>query len=154
MEAKFSEETALRTRFASENTMNAEFHGIDVLRSELSGNGEMDAQFIEAARATGQKLLVATTAEWNAQRSLIAEKGCVYVYSDYEHTELGTPVPGFKVGDGLAYLIDLPFNDDLFLAHASDNVIHVTDAEREFWNNKVTAYINATNTEELVLTKN
>ena len=99
-------------------------------------------------------LLVGTTAEWNSQTHLIARKNIVYVYSDHEHDSLGNPIAAFKVGDGLTYLIDLPFNDDLWMEHINDTTVHITDAEREFWNNKVTAYLNAQDLEELILTKN
>ena len=98
-------------------------------------------------------LYVATTAEWDSNKFLIGAKDVVYVYTDHLTNEKGEPVPGFKVGDGLAYLIDLPFNDDLFIKHINNSGIHVTEEEKEFWNNKVTAYINAGNPEELVLTK-
>lgn len=98
-------------------------------------------------------LTVATTAEWDAQRELIAKEGVVYVYSDHHTNPDGQPVPGFKVGDGKAYLIDLPFNDDLAMRHIANTTIHVTEEEKEFWNDKVTAYMDAENAECLVLSK-
>lgn len=102
----------------------------------------------------GNNVRVATTAEWDAQRDLIGVKNVVYVYTDHEQTEDGKPIPGFKVGDGMAYLIDAPFNDDLALRHIYDTSIHVTPEEKEFWNNKVTAYLDAEDIECLILTKN
>lgn len=102
----------------------------------------------------GNNVRVATTAEWDAQRDLIGVKNVVYVYTDHEQTEDGNPVPAFKVGDGLAYLIDAPFNSDIAMQHIQDTTVHVTAAEKEFWNNKVTAYLNAENMEQLILTKN
>jgi len=99
-------------------------------------------------------LLVGTTAEWNSQTHLIGRRDIVYVYTDHEHDSQGNPIPAFKVGDGLTYLIDLPFNDDLWLEHIHDTTIHVTEADKEFWNNKVTAYLNAQDLEDLILTKN
>ena len=95
---------------------------------------------------------VGTTEEWNSRPSLIGAKNVVYVYTDHETDGDGQPIPGFKVGDGLAYLIDLPFNDDLMVTHINNQLIHVTEEERAFWNNKVSAYIDADNNEELVLT--
>lgn len=95
----------------------------------------------------------ATTEEWNSQREMIAERNVVYVYTDHETTTDGKPVPGFKVGDGLAYLIDLPFNDDISMGHIQDDTVHVSSADREFWNNKVTAYLNVSDLENLILTK-
>ena len=94
-----------------------------------------------------------STEEWNSKPALIGTQGIVYVYTDRFVNEEGQAVPGFKVGDGLAYLIDLPFNDDIFVAHMSDTSIHITDEERLFWNNKVTAHLDAFDLETLVLTK-
>lgn len=115
---------------------------------------EISAEIQSFAIRLNDNLLVATTEEWNSHRELIAQKNVVYVYSDHETNEEGQAVPGFKVGDGLAYLIDLPFNDDLAIRHIYNTGIHVTPEEKEFWNNKVTAYINASDTEQLILTKN
>lgn len=99
----------------------------------------------------GNNVRVATTEEWNSQVDLIGVKNVVYVYSDHEYTEDGKPIPGFKVGDGLAYLIDAPFNDDLALRHIYNTGIHVTEEEKAFWNSKVTAYLDYENIENLVL---
>ena len=113
-----------------------------------------DIQTVEIGGGGTENVRVATTEEWNSQPQLIGLRGVVYIYSDHEMTDDGKPIPGFKVGDGLGYLIDAPFNDDLAIQHIADTSIHVTDAEKEFWNNKVTAYIDATNIENLILTKN
>ena len=99
----------------------------------------------------GNNVRVATTAEWDAQRELIGVKNVVYVYTDHEQTPDGKPIPGFKVGDGMAYLIDAPFNDDLAIRHIHDTTIHVTEEEKAFWNSKVTAYLDFENIENLVL---
>lgn len=99
----------------------------------------------------GNKVLVATTAEWDAQLTLVGELNTVYVYVDHHVNANGGLVPGFKVGDGLAYLIDKPFDDDIFIAHAADSGIHVTSTEKTFWNGKVSAYINPNNLEQLIL---
>ena len=55
-------------------------------------------------------------------------------------------IPGFKIGTG-AYLVDIPFVTDWI----EDGL--VTNAEREFWNNKVTAILDQNNPELLYLTK-
>lgn len=101
-----------------------------------------------------------TTAEWNAQIELISKKNIIYVYTDHQQTinEKGEVIniPGMKIGDGLAYLIDLPFMDTLYADHIENNTIHITENERIFWNNKVTAYYvdSEENSENLILTKN
>jgi hypothetical protein len=51
-----------------------------------------------------------TTANWNSQPQLVAEKGCIYIYSDAKIYE-GVPLPRIKVGTGSVYLIDLMFID-------------------------------------------
>lgn len=97
-----------------------------------------------------------TTEGWNSQPSFVGKAGCIYIYSDYKKTEdaLGNTVfiPGFKVGDGNAYLIDIPFTDKLMYEHMADGTIHVTPEEKIFWNNKVRAYY--ADDEMLVLTTN
>lgn len=117
--------------------------------------GENEPVRMDIKTGTGgggtKNLLVATTAEWNAQPDLIGAKNTVYVYSDKGRNEQGQAVPAYKVGDGLAYLIDLPFSDDLFIMHAADTNIHVTEQEKAFWNSKVTAFVDSDNPELLVL---
>ena len=102
-----------------------------------------------------------TTANWNLQPFLISERKGVYIYSDFEiiYDEVGNPtfIPGIKIGDGTTYVIDLPFITDemtsLLLSHIGDTHVHLTDAEREFWNNKITCYLDREDLENLVLSK-
>lgn len=93
-----------------------------------------------------------TTTGWNSIPNLVSEKGVIYVYTDH-YVEDGVAYPGFKIGDGLAYLADLPFTDDPFFEHINNQDIHVTLAEKQFWNNKVRAYLED-NTENIVFTTN
>ena len=50
-------------------------------------------------------------------------------------------IPGIKVGDGMAYVQDLPFIDgdlrDRLLDHVNNMEIHATIGEKMFWNNKI-----------------
>lgn len=102
-----------------------------------------------------------TTAAWNMQPELIAERGGIYVYSDkatiYDAVGNPTLVPGIKIGDGTSYLIDMPFvGDEIIYAliqHTSNNVRHITAEERTFWNNKVSSYLDAHDGENLILSK-
>lgn len=96
------------------------------------------------------RMKIDTTANWNAVgNTFIPLKGEIIVYSDYGTKDDGNgnliPVPNFKVGDGLAYCIDLPFvADDLregLANHIMDTGVHITEAERQFWNNKVRCYV-------------
>lgn len=102
-----------------------------------------------------------TKENWDTQTTLVAEEGVVYIYSDYMIIEDGagnqTPVAGIKIGDGTSYLIDLPYISDaatyLITMHVSNTGVHVTPAEKQFWNNKVSAYINHTDAECLEISK-
>jgi hypothetical protein len=49
-----------------------------------------------------------TTAEWDAQPTLIPKKDTLYVYTDYMTID-GVTIPGMKIGDGSTYLINLPY---------------------------------------------
>lgn len=89
-----------------------------------------------------------TTENWNNARGMIPLEGEVIVYNDYatitkivDEEEKTIIVPAIKIGDGRAYVQDLPFvNDDLrdqLLNHINNPEIHVTMAEKLFWNNKL-----------------
>lgn len=99
------------------------------------------------------QIFIDTTANWEKQTSLVSIRGALYIYSDYQ-TEDGTDIPGIKVGDGLAYVVDLPFTDVKYSEHLADTVSHITSAERTAWNNKVSVVINGTAPETLVFTTN
>lgn len=102
-----------------------------------------------------------TTANWALQGGLIAEEAAIYIYSDYSWRTIGAenrvPLAGIKIGDGTSYLIDLPFITDqatsLILSHISNTSLHVTAAEKEFWNNKVSSYLDGSDLENLILSK-
>ena len=107
---------------------------------------------------TGCKVLYDTTANWNAKPQLKSKKGYIYIYSDYKQDSQGNDIAGMKVGNGNAYLIDLGFTDEFVLdmldEHIQDNVRHITQAEREFWNNKVRCYTSTVDGDELIFTTN
>ena len=99
------------------------------------------------------KVLYDNTASWNSQPQLISQLGYLYIYSDYKQDGEGNNIPGIKVGDGNAYLIDLPFSTKLIDEHIANAIIHITQAERDFWNNKVTCYIDENNITRLIFSK-
>lgn len=74
----------------------------------------------------------------------IPEAGRIIIYSDKSIID-GVAYPGIKIADGLAYVVDLPFVGDdvtsriisLLESHINDKSIHITDTERQFWNNKI-----------------
>lgn len=86
------------------------------------------------------KVVYHTTEYWNSRPDMISEKGYLYVYSDWKVID-GKTIAGIKIGDGQAYLIDLPFTDEIWAAHIDDVIRHITSTERTFWNNKVRCYI-------------
>lgn len=99
-----------------------------------------------------------TKAGWNAQSSLIAEEGAIYIYKDYSTISEGEDtkdVPAIKIGDGTSYLIDMPIVNgdiaDMLLEHINNAVIHVTSDDKTFWNNKSSAYLQPNTDETLVL---
>lgn len=110
--------------------------------------------FKEGSGLSEGKILVNTTENWNAQPQIKSQPKTIYVYSDYQQVEedgVVKNVPGFKVGDGNAYLIDLAFTDVVMTNHVNDMDIHVTLEEKEFWNNKVRGEVTG---ENLTLTIN
>ena len=82
-----------------------------------------------------------TTDFWNMRRDYVPPLGMLVVYTDYSTTEEGVLVPNFKIGDGNAHLIDKPFVGadvrEILEEHVADMTIHITQQEREKWNNKL-----------------
>lgn len=102
-----------------------------------------------------------TTANWNQAGGFIPLRGEIIIYDDYEtktwtEMEYGEEVtktvniPNIKIGDGSAYVQDLPFVDqrtrEILMEHINNQEIHVTLQEKAFWNNK----INIDDSEEIV----
>lgn len=102
-----------------------------------------------------------TESNWNRQLTLVSEKGAIYIFTNHSYIEdqYGNiwPVPAIKIGDGNAYVVDLPFISDyllkLLLNHTNNSDIHVSAQEKQFWNNKVTAFVDNSDPEKLVLSK-
>lgn len=126
------------------------FYGSGLLSS---GGGSSDSA----------KVYSKTKEEWNSQRDLISEKNVFYVYTNYKTTDEGKNIPGLKIGDGLAYIIDLPFTavgeQDLtqVFQHIRNAAIHVSAEDRQTWNsavetvnNKVSVDISPSNPENIV----
>lgn len=89
-------------------------------------------------------VLIDTTANWAAKPQFIPERGTIVIYSDRSVID-GINYAGMKAGDGMAYLVDLPFiGDDVAIRimsvinnHIANTDIHVTAAEKAYWNNKL-----------------
>ena len=89
-----------------------------------------------------------TTAHWNAAQGFIPLDGEVIIYTDYQtitevvnNENVTKKIPGIKIGDGQAYVQDLPFIDqdlrDALFAHIANYDVHVTLNDKAFWNNKL-----------------
>ena len=99
------------------------------------------------------EILYNTTEYWNSQIGVQSQAGVLYVYSDYREED-GVYIPAVKIGDGNAYIIDLPFADDIYAKHIANKTMHVTNEERAFWNDKVTCFIDPLNDKKIIFTKN
>lgn len=50
-----------------------------------------------------------TTEEWSQMIDYIPKAKTIIVYSDYQQDKDGNYIPGLKIADGMAYVVDLPF---------------------------------------------
>lgn len=85
------------------------------------------------------RILYKTTAEWDADPTLVGQSHYIYVYLDAdsyvdEHGET-VYVPAIKLGDGTTLLINTPMmtaaTSSTVLAHLEDTYIHIQAGERE-----------------------
>jgi len=101
-------------------------------------------------------IAVDTTANWNSDITYIPPEGKIIIYIDRGTITKNNStqfVPGIKIGDGLAYLIDLPYVGDdqiasvlaVLQAHIQDSTAHVTTADRTRWDNKLNYSITGEN---------
>ena len=124
--------------------LSVDFNVINDISIDFNASPQLEAQFGSVYVVGGDcRVLYATTATWNSQPQLVSARGYLYIYSDYKQNGQGQNIAGFKVGDGNAFLIDMPFTDEVMQDHITDTVHHITQAEREFWNNKVRCFIDA-----------
>lgn len=87
----------------------------------------------------------ATTAEWNARPNYVPRNNEVCIYDDYRIiTDIDGNqdlVKGVKIGDGNAYLIDLPFItdgiDNSLSDHINNTSVHTNSMEKTVWNSKL-----------------
>ena len=126
------------------------------LRASVSSGAGLRAA-IDVMNTGALPLHFGSTAYWNAAPDLIGKKYHIYVYTDYAEIERDgekIAVPNIKIGDGSAFLIDNPFIttsvEELLEAHIADDVRHITEEERSFWNNKVSCYIDEQDEENVI----
>lgn len=94
---------------------------------------------ILSGTGSGDKIMAKTTAQWAQETSLVSVYGGIYIYMDYRQ-ESGDNIPAMKIGDGNAYVVDLPFFST-----------GCTEADRQRWDNKVSAMLSPLDSETLVL---
>lgn len=111
--------------------------GIDTAKKELTFS--MSGGGIGYAKA-----MTDTTENWNLKPTFIPSKGLIIVYTDHgmivrEGETIN--VPGIKIGDGAAYLVDLPFVGEdwhgVLEEHIQNTDIHANPDEKSFWNAKL-----------------
>ena len=91
--------------------------------------------------SSGRREVISNTTEaWNSNPGLKSVKDIIYVYTDYKIVE-GQPVPGIKIGDGLAFIVDLPF---------VSSPMDITQEQIDFWNDKCAAMIDPEDPEHLI----
>lgn len=107
-----------------------------------SSSGLMSAA--DKAKLNATTIRYNTTHYWDCLVGYIPGPGEIIIYSDYREVEIDgrtVTLPGIKIGSGNAYVQDLAFLDmgqtEILLSHIRDNVRHITDEERAYWNNKL-----------------
>lgn len=92
---------------------------------------------------------------WDAQTNLRTEANAMYVYTNGTQDSQGRNIPYIKIGDGSAYLIDIPFLDNVLLEqlteHINDTESHVSAEDRARWDNKVRVYTSAQVEDEQII---
>lgn len=122
-----------------------------VERSSTTGDMYVDIEQGKRLHIVPDSPIKYVSKSWvNSHKKTIPGAGEVYVIADNESstiidqdgTEKSVDVPAIKVGDGAAYLADLPIS------------YWVTQDRKEFWDNKVSVIEPSLNSEELIFTKN
>ena len=123
-------------------TIDASFQNVlNLSASMMNLTNNVNADLNSSYPTGGTNIIYNTSEYWNSHPTLISKRGYIYVYSDWAQDSQGRDVAGLKVGDGKAYLIDLPFTEQILIDHLNDMVRHITEQERENWNQKVRCYM-------------
>lgn len=116
--------------------MENELNVRGVVRPEISIQGKVIPSInvrgeIQKGIGSGAGVIMKTKAEWAALPTLMSHKGVFYVYTDYRQEENPetheiVDIPAMKIGDGMTYVIDLPFT-----------TISITEEDIRKWNDHV-----------------
>ena len=94
-------------------------------------------------------IIIKSAQAWPEYDHAISNLGTIYIYT-YENES-----PKVRIGDGGAYICDLPFTTDTISNkidnHINNETIHISQEQRQFLNDKVTAYVHPDNQNQLVL---
>ena len=130
-----------------------------VVSGRLNVSQGMSGNLAASGRISDIPIHYGTTEHWNSQPDLVGKKSHIYVYSDYAETEIDgktVAIPNIKIGDGSAFLIDNPFIsksvEDILNLHIDDNSVHISETERNFWNDKVRCFIDPEDPEKIIFT--
>lgn len=114
---------------------------IQIVKQDFVTNVQVNEKVQEAIKET---ILYDTKTNWDAKTDFIPPKGTIVIYSDYAKYK-DQDYPSFKVGDGNAYLIDLPFSGgDLraaLTAHIENTSIHLSTEDRNKLESSVKASV-------------
>lgn len=73
-----------------------------------------------------------------------SKRNYIYVITDYYTDSNGVNHPAIKIGDGNSYVGDLSYvtagdtdTTDMLMQHINDNIRHITQEERNRWNNNI-----------------
>jgi len=111
------------------------------------------AQAVESLQLHRPEVYFDTVAGWTAKGAIVSQANTIYIYTDYQEDGDGNKIAGIKIGNGNAYLGDIPFLDTVYLEHVNNTDIHITAAERQKWNEKVTCFPSLIDDEMVIFTK-
>lgn len=106
---------------------------------------------LESDLANKTSFIIKSYSDWQQEGYKISKQGQFYLYfPDHEGQDIK-----MKIGDGLAYIVDLPFVTDFLentiTTHINDGVIHISSAERSYWNSKVSVGVDSENQDNNLL---
>ena len=143
----------------SGTNLKISLNGSNAFKLNLSGGATEHLRMLSPSSGSfSGKISIDTTEGWNNKIMYVPSNGEIVIFSD-RHVVEEVNYPGIKIGDGKAYVVDLPFFGDdetnyivgLLNDHINDVSAHVSNEDREFWNAKLNY---ETNGEELILTRN
>lgn len=108
---------------------------------DLTQLGNYDLLIKEYIKNKGlDSIRVDSTVAWSTQTSYVPPKGQLIIYMDGTTVD-GVTYPKFKVGDGNAYVVDLPFTEGDFeaqlQAHLANQSAHLSAIDRTKLENSV-----------------